>query len=244
MKKLSNRLQKINDMIISDYQSIWDCCCDHGLLGLTLLKRKAAATIHFVDIVPSLTTALEVLLQKHFSTADYAQRWQVHCIDVTKLPLTTNKKQVIIIAGIGGELVIQFINSIICKFEQNLPQNMPAEIEFILCPVHHNYQLRHSLITHNVNLLNECIVEENQRFYEVIHVSKTFNQTVEAKSSLKKVSATGDTMWDLSTTAHQQYLTKTINHYQRMLLAATSHEKRVLNHIISQYSELNVPIEK
>ena len=66
MKKLSKRLQAINNMIDTHYQNIWDCCCDHGLLGLTLLNRKTADIIHFVDIVPSLTTRLESLLEKYF----------------------------------------------------------------------------------------------------------------------------------------------------------------------------------
>lgn len=52
--KLSKRLQQIDHMVKHGYDHIWDCCCDHGFLGASLLEREAAAHIHFVDIVPEL----------------------------------------------------------------------------------------------------------------------------------------------------------------------------------------------
>jgi tRNA (adenine22-N1)-methyltransferase len=238
LKKISNRLQKIDSMISSNYESIWDCCCDHGLLGLTLLKRKAASTIHFVDIVPSLTDHLESRLQKYFSAEDFAQRWQVHCSDVMKIPLTAQYKQMIIIAGVGGELLIKFFESLIEKFHEMSLIKPTIEIEFILCPVHYNYQVRQSLINHNCTLVNEYIVSENKRFYEVIHVKKQFSVLSSFPDPLESISPIGNTMWDLSIKLHQQYLTETISHYQRMLLSGKADEQRTVNHIIEQYSAL------
>jgi tRNA (adenine22-N1)-methyltransferase len=238
MKKISNRLQTIDNMVNSPYQSIWDCCCDHGLLGITLLKRKAAGTIHFVDIVPSLTTRLESLLQKHFNSDDYVNRWQVHCTDVAKLPLTAQDKHLIIIAGVGGELLIEFIDEIIKKFQINLPKNALAELEFILCPVRYNYQVRQTLISHNCTLLNECLVTENNRFYEIIHVRKQFSVLSNTYTLLNKISPTGDKMWDLSLSSHQQYLAKTISHYQRISHATKDNEQVAINKIIAQYADL------
>ena len=238
MKKISSRLQKIDSIISTNYQSIWDCCCDHGLLGLTLLKRKAASTIHFVDIVPSLTSQLESLLQKHFSTEDFVQRWQVHCTDVIKIPLTPQDKQLVIIAGVGGELIIQFIESLINKFHEMSFTKPTIEVEFILCAVHYNYQVRQTLIKNNCSLLGEYIVTENKRFYEIIHVKKQFSVLVNTPDSLNEISSTGHTMWDLSITSHQQYLSETISHYQRMLLSANNNEQIAINHIIEQYASL------
>ena len=240
MKKLSNRLQKINSMIIADYQSIWDCCCDHGLLGLTLLKRKAANTIHFVDIVPSLTFQLESLLQQHFIDDDFAQRWQVHCLDILKLPLTAQNRQLFIIAGVGGELLIRFIESLISKaYEISLTGKL-NEIEFILCPVHYNYQVRQTLIKHNCTLVSEYIVTDNKRFYEVIHLKKKFSESTNVDNPLKIISPVGDMMWDLNMKSHQQYLSETISHYQRMLLSTKDNEKVKINEIINQYSAISL----
>jgi tRNA (adenine22-N1)-methyltransferase len=239
MRKISSRLQKIDSMISTDYQSIWDCCCDHGLLGLTLLKRKAANTIHFVDIVPSLTSHLESLLKLHFSAEDFIQRWQIHCTDVIKIPLTAQDKQLVIIAGVGGELIIQFIESLINTFREMSLIKPTIEVEFILCPVHYNYQVRQTLINNNCTLLGEYIVTENKRFYEVIHVKKQFPVLANTPDSFNEISSTGNTMWDLSLKSHQKYLTETISHYQRMLLSAKSNEQIAINHIIKQYSAIN-----
>ncbi|WP_198595364.1 SAM-dependent methyltransferase, partial [Vibrio lentus] len=49
--KLSNRLQTLHSLVSNDYQHIWDCCCDHGFLGVQLLSDNKAPLIHFVDIV-------------------------------------------------------------------------------------------------------------------------------------------------------------------------------------------------
>jgi tRNA (adenine22-N1)-methyltransferase len=238
MKKLSKRLQAINNMIDTHYQNIWDCCCDHGLLGLTLLNRKTADIIHFVDIVPSLTTRLESLLEKYFVAEGYTHCWQVHCIDVAKLPLTTNEKHLIIIAGVGGELLIEFMESIISKYQQNLSVSTTVEVEFILCPVHYNYHVRQTLIKHNCSLLAECIINENKRFYEVIHVKKTFTHSTVKHTPLCNVSPTGSLMWDMTNKIHQEYLEKTLNHYQRALFAETKKEQVSTHHIIEQYAAL------
>jgi tRNA (adenine22-N1)-methyltransferase len=238
MKKISKRLQKIDSLITAQYQSIWDCCCDHGLLGLTLLKRKAAEKIHFVDIVPALTSKVELLLKTHFNSADFTDRWQVHCIDVAELPLKAQDKQLVIIAGVGGGLVAEFIDKIIGCFQQNLPEGSNRELEFILCAVHHNADVRRCLIKHNVTLLEECIVSENKRFYEVIHVRTQFSSNPSIENKSRNVSPVGDKMWDLSNEEHQIYLTKTLSHYQRTLLTAKETERSKIEAIIKLYSSL------
>ncbi|MDX2422429.1 MAG: SAM-dependent methyltransferase, partial [Amphritea sp.] len=47
--KLSKRLTQIEQLVAPGYTHIWDCCCDHGLLGAALLARHSDAQIHFVD---------------------------------------------------------------------------------------------------------------------------------------------------------------------------------------------------
>ena len=100
--KLSNRLQEIEQMVTTQYNHIWDCCCDHGLLGCALLARQANENIlnniHFVDIVPEIMAQLDNKLHRFYSNL----AWETHCQDVTKLPLAKyDGNQLIIIAGIG-----------------------------------------------------------------------------------------------------------------------------------------------
>jgi tRNA (adenine22-N1)-methyltransferase len=238
MKKISKRLQKIDSMVSDHYQDIWDCCCDHGLLGLSLLKRKSAEKIHFVDIVPSLALNIEKLLQQHFSSMHYAQQWQVHCIDVAKIPLTEQNKQLVIIAGVGGELLISFVENIIREYRHKYPNNSTGWLEFILCPVHHNYQVRQTLIKHNFMLVDECIITENKRSYEIIHAKVHISNKLGKPEYASRLSPVGNEMWDFSLNEHQEYLTKTINHYQRMMLAASPSKHNKIQTIIEQYSLL------
>ncbi|MFT5816214.1 MAG: tRNA (adenine22-N1)-methyltransferase [Psychroserpens sp.] len=197
-------------MVTADYNHIWDCCCDHGFLGASLLSRQAAQNIHFVDIVPELITLIESKLQKFFPHS--VSTWKTHCLDVTKLPLQEYQgKHLVIIAGIGGNLMIQFIDDI----QQKHP-NM--NIDFLLCPVNQQFALREKLIALKFSLKNEVLVKDNRRYYEVMLVSSSSDTD-------KKISPVGHDIWQ-SVTAEQasvvkQYLDKTLKHYKRVQQRST-----------------------
>ncbi|WOT06069.1 tRNA (adenine(22)-N(1))-methyltransferase [Shewanella youngdeokensis] len=199
--KLSPRLQKINSMVQPHYDHIWDCCCDHGLLGAALLQRLQNGTVHFVDVVPELMQDVTTKLERFFPVIENVKRWQVHCIDVALLPLADkSQSQLVIIAGVGGELLIELVQAIVARFPQH-------SLEFILCPVHHIFEVRTALSTLKLGLIDEHLVEDNQRFYEVLHVST---------GSAQVISPVGSQMWNLSQTSDQRYLQKTLAHYQRL----------------------------
>lgn len=207
-------------MVTSGYAHIWDCCCDHGFLGAKLLSRQAAQHIHFVDIVPELMTNIESKLQQFYGNS--RSNWKVHCLDVAKLPLQEYQgKHLIIIAGIGSDLMIQFINAIYNK-------NPHSTIDFLLCPVNQQFALRQQLIALNFSLKNEVLVEDNRRFYEVILVSSTRDNT-------SVISPIGDHIWRSVTTKQanvvKQYLEKKLNHYSRIQQGGTDS----VDHIISAY---------
>ena len=86
--KISQRLKLIESMVVNRYDHIWDCCCDHGLLGAKLLENDRAATVHFVDVVPDLMRDVSNKLERFYPVKNEGERrWQVHCIDVALLPL-------------------------------------------------------------------------------------------------------------------------------------------------------------
>lgn len=216
------RLQQINKMISGRYDHLWDCCCDHGLLGITLLNREVAQTVHFVDIVPTLLEQLQLKLEKHWH-GDCAA-WEVHCADIIDLPIETEtnraqqEKHLVIIAGVGGELLIEFMRYLLVKTNT-------LDVEFIICPVHHNYKMREYLRFKGVGLIAEQIVEENRRFYEILHVSPTAERLI---------SNVGDSQWDLTEPSHRQYLQQMISHYQRI----ANNPKVDLTHILNSYQAL------
>ncbi|MEH6500908.1 MAG: tRNA (adenine(22)-N(1))-methyltransferase TrmK [Pseudoalteromonas distincta] len=206
--KLSKRLQQIDTMVTPGYAHIWDCCCDHGLLGAALLARAAAPQIHFVDIVPKLIDRLNERLQRFYP--DAANRWQTHCLDVSALPLDhCSGRHLVIIAGVGGDQMTRFVEAIHL-------QQPNAEVDFLLCPVHQEYALRQCLIALDWRLEHEALVKENKRFYEVLRVSKA-NGTTTANGP---VSPTGCHLWHARSAAEEKiardYLSKTLQHYENI----------------------------
>jgi tRNA (adenine22-N1)-methyltransferase len=226
--RLGKRLKQIESMVAENYDHIWDCCCDHGLLGAALLARQAAPHIHFVDIVAGLMNELEKKLSRFFP-ADFGSvpQWQVHCMNVSTLPLQEySGKHLVIIAGVGGDLMAAFVQAI----HQQHPN---TDIDFLLCPVHHQFTLRQQLIQCDFSLLTEALMVENQRFYEVLLVSNKKNIT----SILNPV---GSLIWQASTQAQSKvvagYLSKTLSHYQRVQLSRACD----VQHIIEAYSAVSL----
>ena len=216
--KLSKRLQQIEQMVTADYTHIWDCCCDHGFLGASLLSRQAAQNIHFVDIVPELITSVESKLQQFYQHSPAT--WQTHCLDVAKLPLQQYQgKHLIIIAGVGGDLMSQFINDIHRK-------NPQLNIDFLLCPVNQQYTVRQKLIALKFSLKNERLVEDKNRYYEVMLVSSTIDIN-------SPISAVGHDIWHsvnvTQARAVKQYLEKTLDHYRRIQQGCTENVDDIIN---------------
>ncbi|ABI38951.1 conserved hypothetical protein [Shewanella sp. MR-4] len=255
--KISQRLQQINQMVGPGYDHIWDCCCDHGLLGMLLLQRNAAPKVHFVDCVAPLMQQLSLELARFFpplpisnvqnateqttteQTTHAQSEWQVHCLDVAALPLAQYGKQakhLVIIAGVGGELLVKLVRSIVANQQSqsdahsgndssnhDLSQGA-RQLEFILCPVHHHYHVRSALAELGLSLKDEYLLEENQRFYEILHLTQanasSKTNTCSKITEAVPLSATGSIMWqglDADKTRQaKRYLDQTIGHYQRI----------------------------
>lgn len=213
-------------MVTPDYTHIWDCCCDHGLLGASLLSRQVAETVHFVDIVPDLVTKLKDKLQQFYPST--SSTWETHCIDVVELPLQNYEgKQLIIIAGIGGDLMSRMINDI----HQRHPK---LNVDFLLCSVHRQFALRKKLIELNFSLKNEILIEDKQRFYEVMLVSSISDENI-------PINSVGDKIWRSDTVNQtaviEAYLHKTLNYYRRIQQGDTTTK---VDQIINAYNAVKI----
>jgi tRNA (adenine22-N1)-methyltransferase len=214
--KLGRRLRQLDTMLEQQYSIIWDCCCDHGLLGMSLLQRKLADKVVFVDILSPQMALLEQDLQGRFSPDDF--NWQVICQDVKDLEVPEIESQLFIIAGVGGNKTIQFIESL-CAAMAGLP------FDLLLCSVYGNYAVRQALIEHGFGLKQEQIIFENNRFYEAIYVSQ---------NSTQPIIATGSSMWDKLNSDHRQYWQKTLDHYRKKAAA----DPVVFGPIVADYEAL------
>lgn len=236
--KLSKRLRKITTMASNQYEHIWDCCCDHGLLGFALLSRNlanktptesilhASSTVHFVDIVPELITTVLHKLERFYPDSN----WRTYCLDVAKLPLEQHQgKNLVIIAGVGGDLMIEFVKAIMQRHKH-------LSIDFLLCPVHHQFALRQQLIALDFSLKDEALIEENQRFYEILLVSSVPSDT---SNTFKKINPVGDKIWQVASSKEretaQKYLHKTLSHYQRINQGANPNKTNNVQDIIDAY---------
>ena len=214
--KLGRRLRQLDTMLEQRYSIIWDCCCDHGLLGMSLLQRRLADKVVFVDILSPQMALLEKDLQERFPGDEL--NWQVICQDVKDLEVPKVESQLFIIAGVGGNKTIQFIESL-CAAMPDMP------FDLLLCSVHGNYAVRKALIEHGFGLKEEQIVLENNRFYETIYVSQ---------NSTQPIIAAGSSMWDKLNPDHQQYWQKTLDHYRKKAAA----DPVVFGPIVADYEAL------
>lgn len=234
--KLGIRLEQLRLMVTSNYDHIWDCCCDHGLLGMALLQQTQLTQsqheiqkteIHFVDVVQSLIDQVKTKLQQH-PVNDYDRqrgesRWHTECKDVATIKLKKGQTNLLIIAGIGGEKTIELLTEIFSN-------NKQCDFELLLCPVHQNYNLREFLIQQGYGLRKEKIVKENNRFYELLNVSK---------SSHKALSLVGSEQWNYSRENDKCYLARMIQHFQRM----ANDPKKKVNHILTAYLNLQADLQ-
>ncbi|MGB1237430.1 MAG: tRNA (adenine(22)-N(1))-methyltransferase [Pseudomonadales bacterium] len=243
--KLGKRLAAIAHQVKGPYHAIWDCCCDHGQLGMALLASQHAQTVHFVDCVPSITAQLQTTL----ATCASATNYRVHTMDVFDLPLdqapcvqSPPLAQLIVIAGVGGELTLAMVQHLAARFASH-------SLEFLLCPVRHQYALRQGLINSGLSLVDEVLIEENRRFYEIIHLSNTPRDAAAqstAQAPLTPLQPRGSKLWQPFGELQQHYLTKQLQHWAlaRRGSAVGSDEDKRICAVLEDYHNLQNTVLK
>lgn len=182
-----------------DYDIIWDTCCDHGYLGEKILASNPRGQLVFVDQVVSITKALN----EHLQSQRYVN-YAVYTQNFAELKLAVNKSHLVIVAGIGGQLITELLSRFLADNK--------SPIDFMFCPSTSVYSLRDYLSSNSFSLLSETIVVDNNRFYEVIYVRYE-------PVANEGVSLLGE-MWNRNNSGHQQYLENLIRLYQARLMGS------------------------
>ncbi len=201
---LGARLQSLFDLIddvqgqsLNRYDRIWDCCCDHGYLGIKIVEAELCDKLVFVDQVPHiiqwLDSKLDVLPR---------ERFDLIAGDAADLIFDPGQRHLVILAGVGGSTIITIIGAILKIYGEN-------GIDFLLCPTNGVFEVREYLIEEQISLMDEWIVSEKGRQYEVIHI-----RAGAGIDEYVKVSLIGN-MWNVNDQEHEAYLKKILAHYQR-----------------------------
>lgn len=193
--RLGPRLNAIFELVVDvqqkrPYTFIWDCCCDHGYLGIKILSENLCDKLIFVDQLPHLIEQLTHKLEP-FVTGKH----QLIAAPAGDLNFELQQRHLVIIAGVGAETVVQIMQDIECRHEN-------VDIDYILCPSTIKNILREYLFKERFGLLFEQLVCENKRYYEIILVRGNA-----LNSELPIVSESCE-MWDENNADHQRYLKK------------------------------------
>lgn len=172
MKKLSSRLQEIFKWgSLKEYQYVYDICCDHGYLAFEFWK-KTNSYVFAIDIAKKVFENLE---KNYNHTTD--ERFQVQCLAGENVDY--HDKSLIIVAGVGAHTTKGILEKILSE--------KPVETDIILCCHQNTDILRNYLQDTSLGLVNEVLVKDKGKFYELIHLT-TLSQTI-------KVHPIGSLMW-------------------------------------------------
>ncbi|MAZ88913.1 MAG: hypothetical protein CL693_14880 [Cellvibrionaceae bacterium] len=185
------------------YHTLYDCCCDHGYLGIKLLRKNLCQHLHFNDQVPHLIDDLQQRLDDYPADA-ITPSYSASAADAGQLQINPQNKSLIILAGIGGEHMVNILKPL-------LQRHSDHQLDFLFCPTTTQFDLREYLSLQKFSLIHESLVQERGRSYEVIHARW------QQAHGLDPVSPTG-AFWSASEQSHLDHLSKLIKHYQRRTL--------------------------
>lgn len=192
---LSPRLNEVFQFIVelqheNHYPYIWDCCCDHGYLGMKILNENLCEKLMFVDQVPHIMQQLAAQLAVFDS-----RRYDLITANAGDLSFPQQYRHLVIFAGVGGELTVEIMKSI-------SKNNPAAQIDYLFCPSTSQKALREYLSEQNFGVALESIVCEKKRCYEVMAV-----KAMNADNDLPRISLNCE-IWEQDNPIHQQYLQK------------------------------------
>ena len=149
--KISKRIQKIIEYINVE-DSVADIGCDHGYLCLGCLEKGIKFVQNIDNKKGPLTTAMKNL-------SDYQMNDNVIYTLCDGLDNLDSRVDTIVISGMGGDLITQIINRNIEK---------ALNLKKIIIVAHSKLFLLRKELTKNFDIINETIISEKNKMYEII----------------------------------------------------------------------------
>jgi len=150
-KMQSKRLRVVYNLI-PNTDAFYDLCCDHGQLGIEVLKNKDVKHVYFNDVVESICIGLINKLKASYITNAYS------ILNCACENIEFKKESTISIVGVGYHTIIRLL--------ENIANNQTL----IISSHTKTLELRHFLNNGHYRLLEERLVEENGHIYEVLKI--------------------------------------------------------------------------
>lgn len=211
---MKSRLNVITSMIESEYKEIWDTCCDHGKLGISLIKNTNKSLVHFVDCIPSIIDKLKNTLEVKGLLEN--PRVELHTKFAQDIRLGNNRS-LICICGVGSETAIDIITGL-------LKNNDLTKHDIILSVQYKTPKLRKYLKECGFKLQKEVLCFEGKWGHEIMRISL---------NSGDEINIVGKSMFKNPTKKHNLYLKKSIIHYKKKSLINDSYLE-----ILNQYTSI------
>ena len=156
--KLSNRLQAIANFIPKN-SMVADIGTDHGYIPMYLIEKKISKQVIASDVSQgSLNKTISYI--KDLKMEDKVIPRLGDGLEVIK-PFEVDT---VVIAGMGGLLIKEILDK-----DLNITNSIT---NFILQPMIASIELREYLINNNFKIIDEDLIKEDDKFYEVIFAKK------------------------------------------------------------------------
>lgn len=155
--ELSNRLNAIADCITPG-NSVADIGSDHAYLPIYLIENNISHNVIASDIVQGPVRNAITNVKKH------SMDNEIKIIQASGLKGITSPIDTIIIAGMGGMMIIDIISD-----DLNIANGAK---ELILQPMKNSIELRKFLVENKFTIIEEKIAIDDDKYYEIIKVVK------------------------------------------------------------------------
>lgn len=198
--KLTDRLLKIASLV-GENKKIADIGTDHGYIPVYLLNNNKIdyAILADVNKGPLENARKEV---KHNKLENKVDLRLGSGLEVLKI----NEVDEIIIAGMGGILISELLN-----VKKDVSQSVE---KLILQPMQAQSELRKYLYNNGYEIINEVLVKEDFRIYEIIETRYTGKDTVVTDDIYYEV---GKKLIENKDDLLEEFLSKKINAYKGLL---------------------------
>lgn len=170
--KLSQRILNFSSFYHGEAY-VYDLCCDHGLIGINVaqkgIRNRDLKEVIFNDQILAITDRLKLTLKdSDIPSAFYSLLTQ----PAQSIKIET-QNNFIIIAGIGGELMIKVL--------AHLNEQTLKDTKLILCPHNNYFKVRDFVINKtSFGILKDDLIFENKVFYEYLYL--TSDQSLKARN--------------------------------------------------------------